>query len=196
MDVCIIPALDPANPRKAPLAAAGRGSMGTFAQLSICALSAFLTWGFSGHSAQAMPNIVRIAPGIYFGPAPRTDADYGHLQRLGIKTIVELRRFKHKAIDKERRMARAYGFCYRHVPMGFRKLRDGSPERVLRLLTDCPLHPIYVHCNLGRDRTGLVIALYRVRYQGWSRQAAKAEWKQGRFNPLLRGLDRYFKRRA
>lgn len=35
--------------------------------------------------------------------------------------------------------------------------------------------PIYVHCRKGCDRTGFVIARYRIEHEGWSRNAAREE---------------------
>ncbi len=147
-------------------------------------------------TALANLNIRQVAPGIYEGRAPRTAADYQQLKSLGIKTVVEMRRYKPHAIAREQQALAAYGIREYRVPMGFSPLRDGSPEQVLRLLRDPELQPIYFHCNLGRERTGLVVALYRVRYQGWSRAAAYDEMRRTRFNPLLRGMDRYFWQRS
>jgi protein tyrosine/serine phosphatase len=81
---------------------------------------------------------------------------------------------------------------YIAAPIGFYPERDGSPERAVRLLTNERLYPIYVHCELGRDRSGLVVGLFRVRCQGWSVCAAYAEMQWFGFNERLRGLDRYF----
>ncbi len=36
-----------------------------------------------------------------------------------------------------------------------------------------------VHCYHGADRTGLVVAMYRVIYQGWSLDAARSEMIDG-----------------
>ena len=41
--------------------------------------------------------------------------------------------------------------------------------------------PTLLHCTLGADRTGLVTALYRIIYQGWSKQAALEEMEEGDF---------------
>lgn len=39
-------------------------------------------------------------------------------------------------------------------------------------------NPIYVHCFQGVDRTGMVIAAYRVIVQKWDPEGAISEWKQ------------------
>jgi protein tyrosine/serine phosphatase len=41
--------------------------------------------------------------------------------------------------------------------------------------------PILVHCNHGADRTGLILALYRTLYDGWSKDAAVGEMLRGEF---------------
>jgi len=38
-----------------------------------------------------------------------------------------------------------------------------------------------LHCQHGADRTGLITALYRIVYQGWSKDQALEEMLQGGF---------------
>ncbi|MBC7739269.1 MAG: protein-tyrosine-phosphatase, partial [Candidatus Saccharibacteria bacterium] len=50
-----------------------------------------------------------------------------------------------------------------------------------------------VHCHHGADRTGLIVALYRLIAQGWSRDAAIAELIEGGygFHPIWANIPRY-----
>src|SRR5947209_896827 len=98
-----------------------------------------------------------IAPGLWRGRAPYLPRHYEELRRLGVRTILDIRGNQPFASAKERRRAEAYGLVYRQVPMGFRPLRDGSGERVLAALQNQADYPLYVHCNLDRDRTSAVI---------------------------------------
>lgn len=43
-------------------------------------------------------------------------------------------------------------------------LREGAPK------------PVYLHCRAGRERTGFMVAVYRMRVQGWSFERAYKEW--------------------
>jgi len=56
--------------------------------------------------------------------------------------------------------------------------------------------PIYVHCAHGADRTGLIIALYRVFVQGWAPQKAHDEMKAMGHNffhqIFTHDMDQYF----
>ena len=33
-------------------------------------------------------------------------------------------------------------------------------------------YPVLIHCNAGLNRTGVMVAVYRMEYQGWSRAEA------------------------
>jgi hypothetical protein len=46
-----------------------------------------------------------------------------------------------------------------------------------------PAARVYVHCRLGRDRTGTLVAVFRQARQGATPEAALAEMKQFGFNP-------------
>jgi protein tyrosine/serine phosphatase len=47
----------------------------------------------------------------------------------------------------------------------------------------------YVHCEHGQDRTGLVVAAYRVLHDGWTTDAARAEALSYGYHVELPGLD-------
>jgi len=47
---------------------------------------------------------------------------------------------------------------------------------------------VFVHCQHGQDRTGLMIGIYRVRCDHWTKAQAWAEMMAHGFHPLLRGL--------
>ncbi|KAL2370025.1 tyrosine phosphatase [Blastomyces gilchristii SLH14081] len=61
---------------------------------------------------------------------------------------------------------------------------------VLMLILNPMNHPVLIHCNKGKHRTGCVIACFR-RVQGWSLMAALQEY-QKHSTPKSRVLDRNY----
>jgi hypothetical protein len=84
-----------------------------------------------------------------------------------------------------------------HVPVTPEE--DAEIREALAIMAQAtPEKPLYIHCEHGADRTGLLIALHRVLYLGWSKEDAYAEWVRnghGRLSRLITGdLDVYFYR--
>ena len=48
-------------------------------------------------------------------------------------------------------------------------------DQVLSIITDKSQQPVFVHCQAGKDRTGLVFAAYRMKYDHWSQADAVEE---------------------
>jgi protein tyrosine/serine phosphatase len=72
-------------------------------------------------------------------------------------------------------------------------LHDDLVVQALRIMVDPANRPLMVHCQHGADRTGALVALYRIVVQGWSKEKAVLEMNQGGYhhNALWRNLDRY-----
>src|SRR5216684_8225389 len=135
--------------------------------------------------------------GVYKGSKPRSDADYRFLQSLHVKYIVDLQIIP-LAYRLEKREAKRYGIVL--IP-GRMNASPVSPseehiETILLILRDKRYHPIYFHCALGRDRTSLIAALYKMYFRGMSQQDAWQEMKSFGFRDswTLGGLKRYFEK--
>jgi len=144
-------------------------------------------------AARADLNVSEVAPGLLRGRAPYVPRDFQQLRRLGVRTVLDIRGNQRLASAVERRQAARYGLAYRHVQLGFRPLRDGSAERVVAAMQDTADYPLYVHCNLNRDRTSAVVATYRVRVQGWPAEAAAEEARSFGLRRYFLGLNRYIR---
>jgi len=65
-----------------------------------------------------------------------------------------------------------------HLPLRTRWFDDEDALDALRSLrTAQEKGPVLIHCKHGQNRTGLVAALYRMVYQGWSKEEALAEMR-------------------
>jgi hypothetical protein len=137
--------------------------------------------------------------GVYKGSKPKTDADYEFLQSKGVKYIVQVRVFP--GINRwEKRKAKKYGMT---LLTGTISASPKEPSKkhvdaVLCLLRDKRYHPIYIHCDLGRDRAMLIVGLYEVYYKGKSKEEAYKEMKYYGFKDGwgLAGLKSYFEKHS
>jgi protein tyrosine/serine phosphatase len=53
--------------------------------------------------------------------------------------------------------------------------KDEDVRRFLEVVTDPSRQPVYFHCLRGKDRTGMMCAVYRMAVEGWPLEAARAE---------------------
>lgn len=133
-----------------------------------------LTW------AQPLPeskigNFHKVTDDVYRGDRP-TAEDLKELQSRGIKTLLDLETFH---TDRYVIAESKTNFKFLHIRMNAWDIDDEDIVTVLDILTDKNNYPIYVHCKHGSDRTGVVIAMYRIVVQGWSKEDAIAEMKGG-----------------
>jgi protein-tyrosine phosphatase len=65
---------------------------------------------------------------------------------------------------------------YVHVPMtGLKAPTEAETKTILAILEKDSTGAVFVHCKRGADRTGAVIAAYRIEHEGWNSAAALKE---------------------
>jgi hypothetical protein len=137
----------------------------------------------------------KVDDGIYKGSKPKTDADFKYLRSLKIKYVLELK-FLPFLDGGEKKKAKKYGIGFLTVYMNasFYPPSEKHVNQALRILRDKRYQPIYLHCDIGRDRTSLVAGLYDVYFKGMSREDAWQGMKDFGFKEswTLRGLKVYF----
>jgi protein tyrosine phosphatase (PTP) superfamily phosphohydrolase (DUF442 family) len=126
-------------------------------------------------SRPGLPNLHKVNDGLYRGAQPTPDG-IQELQKLGVKTIVDLR-FGHS--DKE--ILGDANIAFEHIPMLAWAPKEDDVVRFLRIVTDKSRQPVFVHCQHGADRTGMMCAAYRVVVDGWTKQQAIDEMTNGDF---------------
>lgn len=120
-------------------------------------------------------NFGEVTPTIFRSAQPASSNLRQYRDRYGIRSVMNLRedigyesREQHEALQ--------LGLSFKNIPMSdCDKPRHGDIEQALAALTFDPKWGWLVQCKGGRHRTGLVIACYRVRIQGWSKESA---WKE------------------
>lgn len=96
---------------------------------------------------------------------------------MGIKTVI-CARSGWRSISAEHKAVEAAGMRFIHIPLGYWSLpEEHKITEFLGLLDDEVNHPVFVHCFRGADRTGYLVAMFRICRQSWSVQQAYNEMK-------------------
>ena len=95
------------------------------------------------------------------------------LQKKGIKHVLNLRYFHS---DKDE--ARQTNLQLHRVAMVAHNITYPQLVKTLRVIHHAN-SPVLVHCLHGSDRTGTVVAAYRMVFQNWSKEKAINELKYG-----------------
>src|SRR5262245_28081496 len=124
-----------------------------------------------------LPNFHQVNENLYRGAQPQRGG-LKKLSELGIKTIVNLRGASEDT-RKEQGEAEASGMRYFNIPMpSLGRPTDGQVERALAIIDSQENWPVFVHCQRGADRTGVIIAAYRISHEQWTDEQAVAEAKR------------------
>jgi protein tyrosine/serine phosphatase len=141
--------------------------------------------------ARGVAYAAEVAPGLYRGGQP-SEEGIAWLKAKGIKTVVNLRHFHG---DRERRHVEAAGLAYHRIALESSDAPSAAQvARFLELVRDLTLRPLYVHCKHGVDRTGAMMAVYRMEEEGWSNADAFAEMKSFDAHRLWRDLRAFVKK--
>ena len=170
------------------------------ATLALAIICSAIAWSTHGHARARMPsppagclaatvpapaphaatrgisNFGLVTQALYRGGQPTTEG-YRELKQMGVETVVS---FRHEKGENtlERRAVEGLGMRFVSLPWhAWDKPTDEEVSRFFRLLAADPSGKVFVHCQQGRDRTGAMVALYRVAVDHWCPASAVAEMK-------------------
>ena len=154
-------------------------------------VSLTLASAWAGSQNESLPNFQRVNDHIYRGAQP-TDEGFTELARLGIKTVIDLRQIGEHSQADEQKVVTSLSMRYVSVPMmGMSTPKDDQVSEVLTLLSDTTSGPVFVHCKRGADRTGMVVAVYRISQDGWENKKALSEAKSYGMSFFERAIQHY-----
>lgn len=135
---------------------------------------------------KGLSNVGRVSSHIFRGGQPGPKG-YETLKKMGIRTVINLRTTK-----SEKREVDAAGMNSIEIPISMiRSIDKKAVEKVVEIMSDPENQPVYLHCRVGQDRTGVVVAVYRMKIDGWTLEEAVAEMQEFGFNDIWLHL-RYF----
>ena len=128
---------------------------------------------FAG-SVQGIHRFYKVDEHVYRGAQP-TEEGFRYLAKIGVKTVIDLRGAGEGRRNEES-VVTAAGMTYINIPMtGLTPPSETEITRILGILEDGKTGPVFVHCQRGADRTGAVIASYRIQHDRWDNARALKE---------------------
>jgi protein tyrosine phosphatase (PTP) superfamily phosphohydrolase (DUF442 family) len=131
----------------------------------------------SGPSYKELPNFQKVDDNLYRGGQPARGG-IKRLAELGVKTVINLRGAG--SLERaERKEAGAAGLRYFSIPLaGWGRPDDRRVAQVMTIINAAENWPVFIHCKRGSDRTGVIVALYRISHDEWTGRQAVAEARQ------------------
>lgn len=153
-------------------------------------------------SQDKIDNFHKVDNKLYRGAAPDEEG-LRYLKKLGVKTIIDFRRDNSResiqAMKEEKEKAEALGIKYVNIPLNAEI--PPTQEEIIKFLEeiDSTQGKVFIHCKGGKDRTGIMTAVYRVLRNHMSKEEAYEEmidkgftWDhQIRYSPLKTFLENF-----
>lgn len=126
--------------------------------------------------APGLTHFIEVTPMLFRGGRP-TDVGLETLAGMGIGIVIDGGGFHRH----ERHEATRLGMQYVAIPWHCPFPRDHTFVQFLSLVRHNPNKKIFVHCRLGDDRVGMMIAAYRMAVDHWTAEQAMGEMKANGF---------------
>jgi protein tyrosine/serine phosphatase len=135
---------------------------------------------------------------LYREGQPAEERGWVYLKNIGIRTVIKQNKYSSNTEERdELSSAKAQGINVIEIPMqpedwphNWNLWAAPTNEQVneaVRALEQKENWPVYIHCSHGKDRTGLIVAIYRVRNSNYCKDMAYNEMNFYGANPILFG---------
>ena len=138
-----------------------------------------------------LPNFGRVSDSLFRGAQP-TAAGFMALHEMGVSVVVNFRNENDEIVSEQRQVESA-GMKYVSIPWsGSDTPSNRQVAQFLDLVRGNSDAKIFVHCKAGADRTGVMVAAYRIAMEHESVNEAVVEMHQYRYHAFfLPHLERY-----
>ena len=131
-----------------------------------------IDWAQPVIGAKSLSNLYHVTDELYRSEQP-AESDLPDVRKLGIKTLISLR---HYHSDSKKYEEAGIGTLQFKMDAGSVSFKD--LVQVLRAIRSSP-KPVLLHCWCGSDRTGFIVAGYRIVEQNWTKEKAIEELTLG-----------------
>ncbi len=118
-------------------------------------------------------NFHQVDARLFRSAQPETEG-FDALAQRGVNTVINLR-MPGDVLPEEKSAVEAHAMTYRPMPLaGWHGPTPAQVNKILALI-EAATPPVLVHCRRGADRTGMIVACYHIRHDGWTAERALAE---------------------
>ena len=139
--------------------------------------------------AKHLKNFYKLDDKVYRAAQPG-DEGFQELRSLGIRNALNFRNYHSDANE-----AKGTGIRLFRIKMEAGEIETSQAIEALRIIKTSD-GPIVIHCWHGSDRTGLISALYRIVFQGWSKDDAIDELMHGGYgyHSMYKNIPEYIRK--
>ncbi|MFO1370921.1 MAG: tyrosine-protein phosphatase [Candidatus Competibacteraceae bacterium] len=119
-------------------------------------------------------NLHKVSSFIYRSAQPTHEGIKNLEKEIGIKTVINLRAFHSDANE-----IKGTGLLNKELSVKTWRIEDEDIINLLNILKKSENGPFLIHCQHGADRTGIMVAMYRIVEQGWTKDEAIKEMMEG-----------------
>jgi len=120
----------------------------------------------------SLQNLYKVDQNLFRSEQP-TKIGMKELQELGVKTILNVRNLRNDICE-----AKSTDLILRRKRINTWTINYDEVVSALKIIQESP-KPVLIHCKHGSDRTGCIVAAYRVSFQNWTKEDAISEFKSG-----------------
>jgi protein tyrosine/serine phosphatase len=138
-------------------------------------------------------NFEKLNDHVYRGAQP-TEQGFQSLAKMGIQTIIDLQPYGDARSHAEENWVKSAGMKYVNIPLKeMQTPSDEHVQQILALLENESTGPVFIHCHRGADRTGGMIACYRMEHDHWDSTKALAEARDMGMSWYQKAIQHYVK---
>lgn len=154
----------------------------------------FFSAALASAQVAGVPNFQKVNDHLYRGGQPSRDG-FAHLAAIGVKTVIDLRGIGEHSQAQEQTWVSGDGMRYVSIPMGqLSAPQDAEVVKALSILNDSSAGLVFVHCRRGADRTGTIVACYRISHDHWDNRKALDEARGYGMSRFERAMQHYILR--
>jgi len=168
-----------------------RKALGAWVLAAFLFVAAPAAWSQTTQAPDGVKNFAPVTEMLYRGAQP-SSTGFSALHHLGVGIVVNFRN-EAQETSAEQREVESLGMKYVGIPWSGRdNPSDAQVVQFLDLVRANPQTKIFVHCQRGADRTGTMVAAYRIAVQHQAVKDAVAEMHSFHYDHFfLPQLERY-----